>query len=55
MIDKIIQNAFKLGKLVWTVNLLNKRGYFTTQNQEEQYKAYWKIREEQEELLERLK
>jgi hypothetical protein len=53
--DKLRENAQRLAGLSWVVELYEKRGYLTTENQETKYQLYSDLRLEQERLLNELR
>lgn len=55
VVDKIRHIATRLGGLSWVVDLVNKRGYCTTENQEYKYQLYNDLWIEQQRLLDELR
>jgi hypothetical protein len=53
--DKLRENAQRLAGLSWVVELYEKRGYLTTENQERKYQLYHDILCEQQRILKELR
>jgi len=55
LVDRIRENAMRLGGLSWVADLFDRRGRLNTENQECKYLLYCEILAQQEELLRQLK